>query len=537
MRMTPMGQPAARSFIARQPVLHSRAFSSRLPKKSAGSQNRGGRFSKYDYGLQWYPTKETLLQSRPGPVLVGTSYAFDKHTGRNPGRTQVMKYSSFDSHWSYWEEISRNLKTERLQCLHEVIPEHSPRCLYFDLDGKPEYRDLHEQLVTWLRSFVHWFFAGSKLGWDPEDPEPVVMLSANPSKYSCHIVFPQIQFANFETQAEYVTVLMTALPALVAELDGGEEVPLLERLVDRVPYTKFQCFRGPYACKMKDGELRPETQFVPESFFENDQRSCFASYVNRDWALELAPVNDLLQWNEELRHHHETYMSRMPSSMGGMPSHQDQLCLYDPMFQQPGGGCWDFAGLPNLEVYEELLRWLHPERAKQFWSWFRICGITFTMLEEYQDKPEARERIWRAHHAWSSRYDYFTESENVEQVEKSRGKRVSGLVLLKKLVRFDNPDMQVRFSTFERAENFADATASAEAARSRIAKRQPAASSETSATTDAMDEPLDGVIEPPMDNVQVPLLEPLLSRGPSLDCFTTQLVQPLRNSREHARVF
>lgn len=505
------GQRIARSSLAGGPQLamQLRAKASHVDRPSKSNQRhvreRNG-FSRFDYGLEWYLNKEKLLEADPGPVLVGTSYVFQKASGSNPGPVQVMKYASFDSHWSYWEEIRRNLKQNRLQSFHEVIPENAPRCLYFDLDGDSAYRDLHELIVQSLSSYVRWFFSGDQNGWGAEDPEPVVMLSSSPSKYSCHVVFPQIQFSSFEEQAQYVTVLLTGLPALQVELEDGESIPILERLVDRVPYTKFQLFRGPYACKMKDGEIRPETQFVPVSFFQNDQRSCFASYVDPDWALNLASVDELLQHNDELRSLHQTHMNRMPISMGGTASHQDQLCLYDPVFQRRGGGFLDFAGRPDLEVYQDALKWLDPERAKQWWSWFRISGVTFTLLEKYQDNPDAREKIWRAHFQWSSRYENFSEAENVYQVERSRGKRVSGLPLLQRLVRFDNPDMRIRFSTFETAQTHSNASQAAAVKLARI-NGNGNAQSRAAPGTVALAGGQDGVAADTLDDPQVDALK------------------------------
>merc|ERR1712216_693211 len=96
------------------------------------------------------------------------------------------------------------------------------------------------------------------------------------------------------------------------------------------------------------------------------------------------------------------------------------------------------------EIFEQAHMWLHPQRANQWWSWFRLCGVTHSMLEKYGQNAEARERIWRAHHTWSSQYTNFCADEDVDMVMRCRGKRVSGLPLLMRLVRFDNPDMEVR---------------------------------------------------------------------------------------------
>lgn len=381
------------------------------------------------------------MASAPGPVLVSSSYTFEDVHG---GLKQAMKYGSFDDHWSYWDKICSYEQQGRMQTLHEVIPATSPRSLYFDIDGKPEYRHLHDEIISYLRHYVRWVFSAEKLGWEDNDPEPVVLASENPLKYSCHVVFPQIQFTDHAEQSAYMKVLLTALPQLEVELEGGIRVPILEHVVDSVPYNQFQNFRGPYACKLKDGTLRWETQLKPESgYFDDSQLSSFASHVDRDQAKRLPSVDELLEFNPELRHFCEQHANRVIASGSGTCSMQD-LSLYETAFQSRGGGIIDFAGLPELDIFEEALKWLHPQRTTQWWSWFRICGVTVTMLEKYGEDPQARSRIWQAHHAWSSQYPYFTVEENVEMVEKSRGKRVSGLPLLMRLVRFDNPDMNVR---------------------------------------------------------------------------------------------
>merc|ERR1712151_964754 len=111
---------------------------------------------------------------------------------------------------------------EALACrhsLHELVLEHQPRCLYFDLDGVPEHKDLHENIISWLQSFVRWFFSGDSLNWAPEYPEPVVLRSSSPEKFSCHVVFPQIQFRDFAHQSDYLPFLLEALGALQVDLE------------------------------------------------------------------------------------------------------------------------------------------------------------------------------------------------------------------------------------------------------------------------------------------------------------------------------
>lgn len=410
-------------------------------------------FRRYEYGLQWYKSKEDLIEASPGEVLVGTSYEYGAASRKSPQLKQVRKYSAFHCHEDYWETIEEINKRGKLQNLHEVFPSHASRCLYFDIDGPPDFGDIHAHIIPWLQQYVRWFFSGDRLDWSANDPEPVVLRSADPSKYSCHVVFPQIQFENYSVQEQYMKVLLSGLPALEVDLEGNESVPILAKLVDHVPYTRFQLFRGPYACKLKNGQLRPETVLEPEGFFRDDPLACFAGHVEDRYALELPSLQRVLEWNPEVRNLHETHQRHVMDAAVEGPrqvSPQDLASLYMECFRQrTGGGILDLGGMTDLEQYEAAFQWLHPERASQWWSWFRICGVTCRMLERYAENRVAQHRIWTAHMAWSSAYPAFNEDENVQRVRQGAGRRVSGLHLLLNLVRFDNPDMQVRTSTWQ----------------------------------------------------------------------------------------
>lgn len=414
-------------------------------------------FQKREYGLEWYPNRAALHESHAGPVLVGASYEFEapaRPAAAGAELRKVLKYSSFENHWDYWRCVESHLREGLPQNLHEVFPAQAPRCLYFDLDGSPDLKTSHAQITSWLQCYVRWFFGGDRRGWEAGSPEPVVLTSANPTKYSCHVVFPQIQFSNYSHQAEYLPVLLSGLPALEVDLVGGISVPILDRVVDRVPYSRFQTLRGPYACKLVGGQLLRETRLEPESLFRSDPLAAFAGLADSDYALELPPVELLLQENEELRHFYERQLSGMASSASSFGpgwlygsarvSPMDQANLYLSDFQRRGGGVIDLAGLTEVEQFEEALRWLHPDRASQYWSWFRISGVVCRMLEEHCDEEEHRRRIWEAFFAWSNGYPLFDVEENIEMVEKARGRCVSGLQLLLRLAQFDNPDMQLR---------------------------------------------------------------------------------------------
>jgi len=361
---------------------------------------------------------------------------------------QARKYSSFKSHDDYWELIDHHNTEGLCHNLHEIFPVNRPRCLYFDLDGPVNYRDSHREIISLLQIYVRWFFGGDRRGWDRQDPEPVVMVSGDHKKYSCHVVFPQVQFSDYPQQCEYLQVFLDALPLVTLDFEGGEKVPILARIVDPVPYTTFQLFRGPYACKLASGRLLPETRLEPEGYFRSDPLAAFAARVESDYALAFPPLAQLLNENEELRYHHETKWERIGASFRGSRegiSPQDQVSLYNLAFQKPDGGAdIDLMGLTDVEQFELTLQSIHPERSCQWWSWFRICGVTFQMLENNSHDPAARRRIWDAHFKWSRGYPGFDAEENIDMVEKSRGKRTSGLPLLLRLAQFDNPNRLVR---------------------------------------------------------------------------------------------
>lgn len=408
-------------------------------------------FQPNEYGLQWFSSKDRVLSVEPeGALLVSAPYEFDAT------RHQARKYAAVGSHYDYWELIESCREQGHMHALHEVLQENQPRSLYFDLDGPVSFAPAHQEIASLLQAFVRWAFCGDELGWSDRDPEPVVLRSSDPNKYSCHVIFPQIQFESFEQQGKFLQVILPALPALSLEHDDGQSLPLLERIVDRVPYMRFQLFRGPYACKLADGALRRDTQLLPEALFRGDDLCCFAGYTEEGHMLPLASPERMLQMNKELRRHHEQYQQRGPhglSTDGPWPtSPQDLANLYTPAFRQDTRGHLNFAGLSDVEKFEEGLRWLHPDRAHQWWSWFRLCGVTFTMLERHSADLALRRRIWQAHHAWAGAFPRYCAEENDRMVLKSEGHRVSGLGLLMRLVNHDNPGMRFRSQLFARNE-------------------------------------------------------------------------------------
>lgn len=394
--------------------------------------------------LTWCRDKDALLSSNPGPVLIAASATF--YSQKRHREVQVRKYSSFQSHEDFWECIHEHHKMGVSHNLHEVLQADTPRSLYFDIDGQVTFEPWHEEIMSVLKDYVRWVFCGDRMSWSPSEPEPVVLKSSDPTKYSCHVIFPQIQFRNHAEQTSYMKVLMDALPAVQAELNSGENLQILKEVVDRVPYMSFQLLRGPYACKVQDRIYLKDTQFRPQELYKHDPMTCFAGRAVREYALPLPQVEQLLDWNEEVRHFHQLQKSR--AGIFGTEGLADHTLLYDSSFQMDGGGILDLAQFP-VDVYEAALPWLHRERASQWWSWFRICGMTCFMLEHHGWCEANRARIWRAHHAWSSSYAYYSHAENEQMVHMAIGKRMPGLQLLICLVRFDNPCVRVRSSLQE----------------------------------------------------------------------------------------
>ena len=151
-------------------------------------------FRVIDGGIRWFPTKAALLAGLalgPQHALVACSYQSLGNTKRKQAGKQVKKYAAFMSHREYWEYVLARLAHGELQNLFEVMLEDRPRCLYFDLDGDPKHWSAHVEVVKALQRFVYRFFDGPSQGWALSDLTPVVLTSAQPIKYSAHVLSPR----------------------------------------------------------------------------------------------------------------------------------------------------------------------------------------------------------------------------------------------------------------------------------------------------------------------------------------------------------
>jgi len=130
----------------------------------------------------------------------------------------------------------------------EVLHEVSPRSLYFDLDGRSEHRDREDEIVSTLTKYIE-----KDLGL--ENLCPVVLRNNDKAKFSCHVVYPEIQFTDHQHQSQYVPRMLHYM---------YDFAPILGEVVDTVPYSKFQLLRAPWAAKLtKDMRLERETMFIP----------------------------------------------------------------------------------------------------------------------------------------------------------------------------------------------------------------------------------------------------------------------------------
>mmetsp|Transcript_13003 Transcript_13003/g.29514 ORF Transcript_13003/g.29514 Transcript_13003/m.29514 type:complete len:449 (+) Transcript_13003:74-1420(+) len=437
---------AARGLSRVRCASHKPAHSSRL---HSSTQEAFVPFSEREHGLFWHRNKDSLLSSSqrlPGSVLVAAKYGYIPRDGIEVREAQ--KYSSFNSHDEYWGGIEALKDLGVPHTWQEVIPAEAPRCLYFDLDGPVALKPHGSQLAHRLKQYIEWAFSHRRAGWGEGGLQMARLVSNTSKKYSEHILFPQIQFQDFETQSRYMGVLLKALPALQVEAQVGSEkksIPILDQVVDKVPYMRWQHFRGPHACKLSEGVLVRESEFEPKLYFNDDPLANFVTYCNNDVALPLPSVEEMLEWNPEVKRFHKA-----PTAGGDCSGHQDEVLLYSEEFQKLGHGFFDAVERKDVDVYEAALVALHPKRASQWWSWFRVCGITCRLLEKHGRDSKLAARIWRAHHQWASQYATYSPEENEHVVMTAVGKRTSGLQLLIKMVAHDNPEWHVRSVGFER---------------------------------------------------------------------------------------
>lgn len=290
--------------------------------------------------------------------------------------------------------------------LHEVLDCIQPRCLYFDCDAKGENvtwaSDNHEEIINDLCCHIaNTFKLGSEY-FRRKFNEPVVLSNRDPTKYSVHIVFPQLQFKDARQQNEYLFLLERTLPANSH----------LRKVVDLQVYSKFQLFRTLYASKLDAGtsRLRPETALQPVSGypFRGDDLTCFAGHVaqRHKEPLLLSPCELLQKDPHLLQLLKEEAHRRAIGKRGGNGGPSAPGCdialeisefivvkkeetssssaVDDDLLLAPR---IDFSAIRRPSTrFRVALHNIHPGRGNQFWSWFRLAGVTYHEMEQAELK-------------------------------------------------------------------------------------------------------------------------------------------------------
>eukprot|EP00400_MALV-I_sp_L67-5_P001132 gene1132-668_t len=405
-------------------------------------------FSKWEESMTWYPTRaemEKAPEYTDECVIVAKSYLTDKIKKSTGEYQQVKKYSIFANYQDYYKKIS---KTD-VNAFHEVLPKQKPRCLYFDIDGKPVFKKLHDQIVGAMTHLVYWFFFRDRADVSHEDIQPVVMTTDSPNKYSCHMIFPQIQFKDQVEQNEYLATFFKCMSSI------SDDFSFLPRLVDKQPYGVFQCFRGPRACKVdsmsEDAKLIEDSTLIPKEYFKGDKLTGFIGYVNPKYRILLEPLTDIVEQSDFKKAHYTDYIERTGSgdrefnedvsrvSMLGL--FVDEFVKDEPtqLLEVPVGDAADEFGI--------YLQTMHPDRAHHYLTWKYVSSVAFSVIDDRKDQPdfeEYKEKVMSSFLNWASAYPYYDEGECVRMVEMWRRYHRRSMGFVYDLVKFDNPGIEIR---------------------------------------------------------------------------------------------
>uniref|UniRef100_A0A0G4HMM6 Uncharacterized protein n=1 Tax=Chromera velia CCMP2878 TaxID=1169474 RepID=A0A0G4HMM6_9ALVE len=476
---------------------------------SSAGRKGGGREERDREGLVFFPTKAHLIEAKPPPSSAWAAKSLPKI--QKGVRKAVSSYTFFEDFESFFLFLQNAYDQQRPLPFFEVFPEDKPRCLYFDLDSSDaSFKGREMQHVKELTDMVRHFFCVD----DAEILEPNVLIANRPDKYSCHVRFPQISFANQRHQNDVLRLFLDTLysggktniltdgdPELASasEKSGAMRAkaftdrgrPEVNAVIDRAPYTSFQLLRAPFACKLRDGQPAEDSTLVPYTWppWKNDERTFFASFVEPLYASPSATtdIEEICARREDVRTVRELhqrsrggtaalwgFVKRPGSGAGGGG---DSLNLFSPQFVKGKGlerkgeregekasskrnkksspGAMDdledvsgtservvLAGLSDVAIFRTLLNDLHPSRASDWYSWFRVCGICWTLLESGKASEEATADTWEAFFAWSKQYTDFDEAENIKMVEKNEGRPFAwaqGRRTLLQMAEHDNP--------------------------------------------------------------------------------------------------
>eukprot|EP00921_Rhytidocystis_pertsovi_P017529 GHVQ01027568.1.p1 GENE.GHVQ01027568.1~~GHVQ01027568.1.p1 ORF type:complete len:620 (-),score=74.23 GHVQ01027568.1:461-2320(-) len=398
----------------------------------------------------------------------------------------VKKYTAFRSHGEFYQCLVNGYDNGYPLPLYELLLDYQPRALYFDLDGPVQMTDKHGMIVDTLTSLISWVLLPP--GETEAAIKPIVHISESPKKYSAHVVYPQLQFADHNHQNAVVALLLKALdrlednPVLLYQpatadnkMFGKTLFSDLREVVDRRPYSKFQAFRAPFACKLRVSATPAVSSsnyatsdqnpvFLPlpgQELYELDPLYGFASYVEP--SLSVLPPHRLSRDSIIERHPflRDSIYRPVPNRQAAVrwravgEEHlgfnadvfrKEFICKSEEAYQD-GGALTDWLRgwllHEEVDIYEKLMPCLNEKRCDDFSSWFRLCGITYSMLRKYKADTSAQRRIWTAFFRWSAGYKNFNQTENIQAVLTCRGKRVCGLKSLIAMVDHDRPQLQL----------------------------------------------------------------------------------------------
>jgi len=376
----------------------------------------------------WFSKKDKMLAQRQdlgmprNTPIIAESYIYNDQSGK---ARMVFKYANVEEGHDHLLEFSSQeyeCEDEEPPHLFEVLYEHIPRCLYFDLDGPPDKSGMETELIATLTKYVEQEFELPNL-------TAVRVRSFDTEKFSCHVIFPEIQFADHEHQSQYVPRLLYHMA------EFSEPAKVLAEVVDPTPYSKFQLFRLPWSVKLSlQKGLVKESLFVPMQPYKNDWKTVFAGYTN---AAYRRPLPKPKPWeHKRLRR------------LGFRSGLSDINCLYlEKFLQHENAGTFEFPE-DRVEAFRSALSKLNPARASHWWSWFRLSGVTYRLMhpKEFDDDTVENERAGeylKVFLEWSKQYPTYDESENLDMIYRCQGvKRISGGYMLRNLAMFDNPNME-----------------------------------------------------------------------------------------------
>jgi hypothetical protein len=295
---------------------------------------------------------------------------------------------------------------------------------------------------------VYWFFFRDRGDVSADQIIPVVMTTDSPNKYSCHLVFPQIQFKDQIEQNTYLSTFFKCLNSI------QDDFSFLPRLVDKQPYGVFQCFRGPRACKvdcmLEDAPLKEDSALIPQEFFNGDELTGFIGYVNPAYKISLEPLEQIVEQSDFKKAHHCEYIERSSPSDYSQEFRDDisrvsLLGLFvDEFIKDEPAKILEIPEGDAADEFQIYLNNLHPDRAHHYLSWRWISNVAYRLIADDIDNAEYKEKVMSIFLNWASAYPYYDEQENVRMVEMWARYNQRTLGFIYDLVTYDNPGVEIK---------------------------------------------------------------------------------------------